>query len=87
MKQIQIFMRHCYYSPNSALPNRHRPKWFDKIKLFENFKKTINPELAEYTIVYDEKFGHIQDTFSQTIQLSTFWKMIICINLVGVKSF
>ena len=63
MKQIQIFMRHCYYSPNSALPNRHRPKWFDKIKLFENFKKTINPELAEYTIVYDEKFGPIQDTF------------------------
>lgn len=63
MKPIQVFMRHCYYSPNSSLPNRHRPDWFDKIKLFENFKKTVNPELAEYTIVYDEKFGPIQDTF------------------------
>ena len=63
MKPIQVFMRHCYYSPNSALPNRHRPEWFDKVKLFENFKTTINPELADYTIVYDEKFGPISDTF------------------------
>ena len=63
MKPIQVFMRHCYYSPNSALPNRHRPEWFDKVKLFENFKKTINPELADYTIGYDKKFGPIEDTF------------------------
>lgn len=63
MKPIQVFMRHCYYSPNSALPNRHRPDWFNKVKLFENFKRTINPELADYTIVYDEKYGSIQDTF------------------------
>jgi hypothetical protein len=63
MKPIQVFMRHCYYSPNSALPNRHRPEWFDKVELFENFKTTINPELADYTIVYDEKFGPISDTF------------------------
>jgi hypothetical protein len=63
MKPIQVFMRHCYYSPNSALPNRHRPEWFDKVKLFENFKRTINLELADYTIIYDEKFGSISDTF------------------------
>jgi hypothetical protein len=63
MKPIQVFLRHCYHSPNSSLPNRLRPEWFDKIKIFENFKKTINPELADYTIVYDEKFGNINDTF------------------------
>lgn len=63
MKPIQVFMRHCFYSPNSALPNRHRPEWFDKAKLFGNFKKTINLDIADYTIVYDENFGPIQETF------------------------
>ena len=63
MKKIQVFIRHCFYSPNSAIPGRTRPEWFDKIKLFENFKRTINPELADYTIVYDEHFGKIEDTF------------------------
>lgn len=61
--KIEVFLRHCFYSPNSALPNRKRPEWFDKVKVFENFKKTINSDLANYTIVYDEKFGPIKDTF------------------------
>lgn len=63
MKPIQVFLRHCYYSPNSALPNRYRPEWYDKPKIFENFKRTIDSELADYTIVYDEHYGPIEDTF------------------------
>ena len=63
MKKIQVLMRQCFYSPNTALSNRKRPDWFDKIKVFENFKKTINPELADYKIIYDEKFGPLEDTF------------------------
>lgn len=62
-KHIQVFIRHCYHSPNSNLSNRYRPKWFNKIKIFENFKKTINFDLADYIIVYDEKFGDISNTF------------------------
>jgi hypothetical protein len=61
--KIEVFLRHCFYSPNSSLPNRLRPEWFDKPKIFENFKKTINQEIANYTIVYDEHFGSINETF------------------------
>lgn len=68
MKKIQVFLRHCYYSPNSSLDNRKRPDWFDKKKIFENFKKTINFKLADYTIIYDSKFGGIQDTFLKNEQ-------------------
>ena len=61
--KIEVFLRHCYSSPNQALPNRKRPPWFDKVKVYENLKRTINPELAKINIVYDEHFGSINDTF------------------------
>jgi len=62
-KPIEVFLRHCYYSKLQELPNRSRPKWFNKIKVFENFKKTINSNLVNYTIVYDEFYGSIDKTF------------------------
>jgi hypothetical protein len=62
-KPIQVFIRHCYHSPNSILPDRRRPKWFDKAAILNNFKKTINVDLADYTIIYDEHYGSIKDTF------------------------
>ena len=61
--KIEVFLRHCYSSPNQALPNRKRPPWFNKGKILENLKRTINPELAKINIVYDEHFGSIADTF------------------------
>ena len=61
--KIQVFLRQCFYSPNSALSNRERPEWFDKVKIFGNLKKTIDPELANLNIIYDEHFGSISETF------------------------
>lgn len=63
MKKIEVFLRHCYYSKLQELPDRKRPKWFNKIKVFENFKNTLNLELVNYTIVYDEFYGPITNTF------------------------
>jgi hypothetical protein len=63
MKKIEIFLRHCYYSKLQELPDRTRPSWFNKIKVFENFKNTLNPNLVNYTIVYDEFYGSIDKTF------------------------
>ncbi len=62
-KPIEIFIRHCYYSKLQELPDRIRPSWFNKIKVFENFKNTFNPNLINYTIVYDEFYGSIDKTF------------------------
>ena len=62
-KPIEIFIRHCYYSKIQELPDRIRPSWFNKIKVFENFKNTLNPDLINYTIVYDEFYGSIDKTF------------------------
>lgn len=62
-KPIEVFLRHCYYSKLQELPDRNRPKWFNKIKVFENFKNTLNPDLVNYTIVYDEFYGSIDKTF------------------------
>lgn len=61
--KIQVFLRQCFYSPNTTLPNRRRPEWFDKIKVFENLKRTIDPNIAKLNIVYDEHFGPLKDTF------------------------
>ena len=61
--KIQVFLRQCFYSPNTVLANRQRPEWFDKVKIFENLKRTINPELAQLNILYDEHFGNISETF------------------------
>ena len=62
-KQIQVFLRHCYYSKLQELPDRTRPSWFNKYKVFQNFKNTIDSKLADYHIVYDEHYGSINDTF------------------------
>ncbi len=57
MKPIQVFLRTCYHSPNQDLPNRTRPEWFDKDKVYRNFLNTINNELADHTIIYDTHFS------------------------------
>ena len=61
--KIEVFLRQCFLSPNASLPNRHRPKWFDKVEIFRNLKSTIDPKVANLNIVYDEHFGPIGDTF------------------------
>lgn len=62
-KPIEVFLRHCYYSKLQELPDRKRPQWFNKIKVFENFKNTIDSDLINYTIFYDEFYGSIDKTF------------------------
>ena len=62
-KPIQVFLRHCYYSKLQELPDRKRPFWFNKHKIFQNFKNTLDPNLVNYHIVYDEFYGNINDTF------------------------
>jgi hypothetical protein len=61
--KIEVFLRHCYYSKLQEQPSRERPKWWNKEKVFENFKKTYNPKTTNYTIIYDEHYGNIQNTF------------------------
>lgn len=63
MKKIEVFLRHCYYSKIQEQPNKERPDWWSKEKVFQNFKNTLNPETTNYTIVYDEHYGKIEDTF------------------------
>lgn len=60
---IKVFLRQCYHSPNSLLPNRFRPKWFDKKKVFDNFKKNIVSLGYEYHIIYDSYYGDVKNTF------------------------
>lgn len=62
MKKINVYLRHCYYS-NLKYSTQNRPEWWDKEKVFQNFKNTFNPENTTYTIVYDEHYGKIEDTF------------------------
>jgi hypothetical protein len=62
-KPIQVFLRQCYYSKLQELPDRTRPFWYNKHKIFQNFKDTIDLKLAEYHIIYDEYYGSINDTF------------------------
>jgi len=63
MKKIEVFLRHCYYSKIQEQPNKERPDWWNKEKVFENFKNTLNAETTNYTIIYDEHYGKIEDTF------------------------
>lgn len=62
-KPIQVFLRHCYHSKLQDLPDSKRPSWFNKYKVFQNFKNTIDSQLIDYTIVYDEFYGSIEKTF------------------------
>lgn len=61
--KIEVFLRHCYYSKIQEQPNKERPEWWNKEKVFENFKNTLNSQTTNYTIVYDEFYGKINDTF------------------------
>jgi len=63
MKKIEVFLRHCYYSKIQEQPNKERPEWWNKQKVFQNFKNTHNSETTNYTIFYDEFYGKIEDTF------------------------
>lgn len=63
MKKIEVFLRHCYYSKIQEQPNKERPSWWSKEKVLQNFKNTLNPETTNYTIIYDEFYGKIKDTF------------------------
>jgi len=63
MKKIEVFLRHCYYSNLQNEPTRERPYWWDKEKVFHNFKKTLNYETTNYTIIYDKHYGSIKNTF------------------------
>ena len=60
--KIEVFLRHCYYS-HLQYSSHNRPDWWDKEKVFQNFKNTINPETTNYTIIYDEHHGKREDTF------------------------
>ena len=62
-KPIEVFLRHTYYSKLQELVDRKRPSWFNKFKVFQNFKNTLNSEFINYTIVYDEFYGSIDKTF------------------------
>lgn len=62
MKKIQVFLRHCYFS-HLQYSSHNRPDWWDKEKVFNNFKSTINPDTTDYTIIYDKHHGEISDTF------------------------
>lgn len=62
MKKIEVFLRHCYYS-NLKYSTQNRPEWWDKEKVFNNFKKTYNSDTTNYTIIYDKHYGKRSDTF------------------------
>lgn len=61
--KINVYLRHCYYSKIQESPGKQRPEWWDKEKVFYNFKNTLNSETTNYTIIYDEHYGKIEDTF------------------------
>lgn len=62
MKKIEVFLRHCYQT-KLKYSAENRPNWWDKEKVFENFKRTLNPETTNYTIIYDKHYGKREDTF------------------------
>lgn len=62
MKKIEVFLRHCYYSA-LKYSTQNRPEWWDKEQVFKNFKKTLNPETTNYTIIYDKHYGERKETF------------------------
>ena len=63
MTKINVYLRHCFHSKLQEQPSRERPYWWDKEKVFQNFKNTLNPETTQYTIIYDEYYGKIENTF------------------------
>ena len=70
-KPIQVFVRHCFYSPNTELRGHARPTWFDKAAVFENLISTTDHSLADIHVVYDEHFGGLQDSFLKSYKKIT----------------
>jgi hypothetical protein len=62
MKQIEVFLRHCYHT-NVGGSAINRPDWWDKEKVFENFKRTLNSQTTNYTVIYDKHYGERSETF------------------------
>jgi hypothetical protein len=60
--KIEVFLRHCYFS-HLQYSSHNRPDWWDKEKVFQNFKNTLNPETTNYTIIYDKHHGERTETF------------------------
>lgn len=54
-KPIEVFVRHCNVSANSA--SKNRPEWFSREKCFLNLKETINKEIANLTVLFDGNVG------------------------------
>jgi hypothetical protein len=67
---IEVFLRHCYYS-NLKYSTQNRPDWWDKEKVFQNFKNTLNSETTNYTIIFDEYYGKQEDTFLKDEEVVT----------------
>jgi len=61
--KIKIYLRHSYYSPNTAIPNRKRPEWFDKKKIWENFINNTDQSICDIKIIYDMHFGDSSEDF------------------------
>lgn len=59
---IEVFLRHCYTSKVN-LSGANRPNWWNKERVFQNFKNTLNPKTTNYTIIFDEHYGKQEDTF------------------------
>jgi hypothetical protein len=62
MKKIEVFLRHCYHS-NLKYSTQNRPDWWNKEKVFQNFKRTLNSDTTNYTIIYDKHYGERENTF------------------------
>ena len=60
-KPIEGFPETLLLLKTTELPDRTRPKWFNKFKVF-NFKN-VNSDLVNYTIIYDEFYGDIDKNF------------------------
>jgi hypothetical protein len=69
-KPIEIFVRQCAYSPNSALPNRNRPAGFSKEGVWANLLHTYDHKKANITIIFDEHFGNYEGTYSSVHKIN-----------------
>lgn len=62
MIPIEVFVRHCFYSPNADAPNRSRPEWFHKERCWSNLKYTLRFEdHIGISVIYDNHFGPINN--------------------------
>ena len=70
MEKIKVYIRHSYYSPNTSIPNRKRPEWFDKKKVWENFIRVTDQDLCDIKVIYDTHFGdNTEDFFDSSVDI------------------